>query len=300
MHLLDDMELFVEVVKAKGFTKAADNLEMPKSTLSVRINKLEESIGLKLLNRTTRKVEVTEAGQLYFEKAVKIIEEARLVHTQLTNMLDKPKGTLKVSLPVDFALHILTPFLAEFCQRYPDITLEFDVTPRKVDLIAEPFDLAIRAGTLEDSQLITHRLTTISGGLYASHRYLQQYGEPKTLADLAHHHCLRFHAGYNHEWRLLKGKTEKTVQVNGNLFANSLGMMLYLAIEGLGIAVLPHLLAKSAVENGQILPILTDWERTPVPITALTVTRVLPMKTQVFINFLKEKLGENEVSAQNV
>lgn len=292
MHLLDDMELFVEVVKAKGFTKAANYLNMPKSTLSVRINKLEESIGLKLLNRTTRKVEVTEAGQLYFEKAVKIIEEARLVHLQLTEMLEKPKGVLKISLPVDFAQQILTPMLAEFCQQYPDITLEFDVTPRKVDLIAEPFDLAIRTGALEDSQLVSHRLATISGGLYASPQYLQRYGEPKELSDLTHHHCLRFHAGYNHEWRLLKGKKEKTVYVNGNLFANSLGMTSYLAIQGLGIAVLPHLLAQSAVENRQLFRILPEWERTPIHITALTVTRLLPMKSQVFINFLKEKFRE--------
>nr|WP_314739320.1 LysR family transcriptional regulator [uncultured Haemophilus sp.] len=292
MHLLDDMELFVEVVKAKGFTKAADYLNMPKSTLSVRINKLEENIGLRLLNRTTRKVEVTEAGQLYFEKAVKIIEEARLVHLQLTDMLEKPKGTLKISLPVDFAQQILTPMLGEFCQRYPDITLEFDVTPRKVDLIAEPFDLAIRTGPLDDSQLVAHRLTVVSGGLYASPSYLQRNGEPKDLADLAHHHALRFHAGYNHEWRLLKGRTEKTVSVNGNLFANNLGMVLHLAVQGLGIAALPHLLAKSAVENGQLLRILPEWETTRVPITALTVTRLLPRKSQVFINFLKEKFGE--------
>ena len=296
MIQLDDMQLFVEVVKAGGFTRAAENVDVPKSTLSTRINKLEQAIGLRLLNRTTRKVELTEAGRLYYESAVKIIEEAKLVHQQLGDMLANPKGTLRISAAVDFAYYFVAPLLKEFCERYPHIQFEFDVTPRKVDLIAEPFDLALRAGELTDSNLIARLIGTFSGGLYASPEYLAQYGEPKMLAELAQHQCLRFHAGYNHEWRLFranetKGKEERTISVQGNIFANSLGMMQTLASQGLGIAVLPDLLAKRSVDAGQLKRILPDWFSQPASVYAVTATRQLPAKVQVFIDFLKEKLG---------
>lgn len=289
MHFLDDMALFVEVVKANSFSKAAENLDMPKSTLSVRINKLEEAIGLKLLNRTTRKIEVTEAGQLYYEKAVNIIEEAYLAHIQLTEMIENPQGVLKVLLPADFAIHIMTPILAEFSERYPHIQLEFDVTPRKVELVGEHFDVALCDERPQDSTLVIHRLKTCKRGIYASRAYLQQHGEPKNLDNLTQHECIRFNSDFNHEWHMIKGKEEHTISVLGKYHSNSIAMSLNMATQGLGIAILPEILAKPAITGGKIKRILPEWHSAEMNIYAVTATRILPRKTQVFLEFLKAK-----------
>ena len=292
MIQLDDMQLFVEVVKAGGFTRAAENLAMPKSTLSTRINKLEQGIGLRLLNRTTRKVEATEAGRLYYESAVKIIEEARLVHEQLGGMLANPQGTLRISAAVDFAYYVIAPLLSEFCERYPLIKLEFDVTPRKVDLITEPFDLALRAGELQDSNLIARVIGVFNVGLYAAPDYLAKFAEPKMPIELAQHQCLIF--PNRQTWRLLreranKPKEERSIEVHGRLMANSIGMLQNLAEQGLGIAMLPHAFAMRAVAKGKLQRILPEWEAEASKIHALTATRQLPAKTKVFLDFLKEK-----------
>src|SRR5580765_7914821 len=154
MISLDDMALFVEVVKAKGFIRAAKSIGMPSSTLSRRISGLEKSIGLRLLNRTTRRVELTEAGRIYFERCKRIVEEAALAHEQLGDMVVNPSGVLRVSLPVDFANVYLTELIVEFARAFPGIRFEFDLTPRVVDLVAEPFDIAIRMGEPVDSALI--------------------------------------------------------------------------------------------------------------------------------------------------
>ena len=168
MEWLNDMALFVEVIHAKGFSRAADNLGIAKSTLSVRIAKLEKRIGLQLLNRTTRKVEPTEAGKIYYAKAIHIIEEAKQVHQQLNNMLSQPTGILSVTMPNEFANTVIAPVLPEFCQRYPQISLEFYLSPQRVDLIGEPFDVAIRMGKQPDSNLISRLLAKLTGGLYAA------------------------------------------------------------------------------------------------------------------------------------
>ena len=146
MEFLNDMALFVEVCKVMSFRKAADNLNMPSSTLSRRISHLEKEIGLRLLHRTTRKVELTEAGQVYFERCKRIVSEALLAHEQLGEMLSKPSGLLRISLPVDFGAMILAPLLTEFAELYPGINFEIDLTSKLVDLVAQNIDVAIRMG----------------------------------------------------------------------------------------------------------------------------------------------------------
>lgn len=140
MEFLNDMALFVEVVKARSFRRAAEAMGMPNSTLSRRISGLEKEIGLRLLHRTTRKIELTEAGQLYFDRCKRIVDEARLAHEQLGEMLARPSGVLRASLPVDFANIYLAPLIAEFARLYPGISFEFDLTPRQVDLVSEPVE----------------------------------------------------------------------------------------------------------------------------------------------------------------
>ncbi|WEX74541.1 LysR family transcriptional regulator [Sinorhizobium numidicum] len=290
MELLNDMALFVEVVKARSFRRAAEAVGMPNSTLSRRISGLEKAIGLRLLHRTTRRIELTEAGQIYFERCRRIVDEARLAHEQLGEMLAQPSGVLRVSLPVDFAIAFLAPRMAEFCRRYPGITFDFDLTPRRVDLVAEPFDVAIRMGELPDSTLITRKLSQRSRYLYASPRYLELSGEPKEPADLAQHECLCMPRAAT--WTLRDAANSVEITVGGRFTLNSIGMMRRLATLDLGIALLAEEIVADDLADGRLRRVLPDWQATPISVYAVTETRLLPAKTQRFIAFLSECLKQ--------
>ncbi|MNQ08366.1 HTH-type transcriptional regulator DmlR [compost metagenome] len=290
MELLNDMALFVEVVKAHSFRKAAEAMAMPNSTLSRRISGLEKAIGLRLLNRTTRKIELTEAGQLYFDRCKRIVDEARLAHEQLGEMLAHPSGLLRASLPVDFANIYLAPLIAEFARRYPGISFEFDLTPRQVDLVSEPVDVVIRMGEPADSNLIARKLASLTRRLYASPRYLELNGEPSDPSELVNHECLRLRkAG---KWQLSHSGEVVEVEVGGRFQLNSVGMLRRLATLDLGIALLPEGIAADDLRTGLLQPVLPQWQASPIPVYALTETRLLPAKTQRFIEFLREQLEQ--------
>lgn len=291
MELLNDMALFVEVVKAKGFRHAAEAMGIPNSTVSRRINNLEKAVGLRLLHRTTRKIELTEAGQIYFDRCKRIVDEAKLAHEQLDSMLAQPTGVLRASLPVDFANIYLAPLLTEFARLYPGISFDFDLTPRLVDLVSEPFDIAIRMGNPTNSNLIARQLASLPCYLYASPRYIKEFGEPKKPSDLAHHQCIGFRTAKGSAWTLRKGKQSLEVNVSGRFQLNSVGMIRKLVSLDMGIAVLPEQIVAEDVANGRIVRILIDWEAPPTPVYAMTETRLLPAKTQRFIDFLRERLG---------
>jgi DNA-binding transcriptional LysR family regulator len=293
VEFLNDMALFVEVVKARGFRHAAEALGIPNSTVSRRISTLEKSIGLRLLNRTTRKIELTEAGQIYFERCRRIVDEARLAHEQLGDLLTQPSGVIRASLPVDFATIYLAPLIAEFARRYPSIRFDFDLSPRRVDLVSEPFDIAIRMGSPPDSNLIARQLALFSCHVYASPRYLEQFGEPSHPSELAQHECLGFRARKPNVWTLHNADQSIEVTVNGRFQLNSVGLIRQLAILDLGIAVLPKEIAADDLMQGRLHKILPDWEGPPVPVYAITETRLLPAKTQRFIEFLREHLEQN-------
>ena len=287
MELLNDMALFVEVVKARSFRGAAETMGMPNSTLSRRIGILEKAIGLRLLHRTTRKIELTEAGQIYFERCKRIVEEARLAHEQLGEMLAQPSGMLRVSLPVDFATTFLAPQIAEFARRYPGISFDFDLTPRRVDLVTEPFDVAIRMGEQPDSNLIARQIAVLPRYLYASPRYLDLYGEPGEPADLSRHECLRMRPSTN-VWTLHDATEAIEVTVGGRFQLNSIGMMRRLAAFDLGIAMLAEEIVADDLAAERLRRVLPQWQATPVAVHAVTETRLLPAKTQRFIEFLRE------------
>lgn len=289
MELLNDMALFVEVVKARGFRGAAEAIGMPNSTLSRRISTLEKAIGLRLLHRTTRKVELTEAGQIYFERCKRIVEEARLAHEQLGEMLAQPSGMLRVSLPVDFAVTYLAPLIAEFARHYPGITFDFDLTPRRVDLVSEPFDVAIRMGESESSHLIARPLARLPAYLYASPDYIERSGEPVEPDDLVRHECLGM--SKTNMWTLHDGSRTAMISVGGRFVLNNVGMIRRLATLGMGIVLMPEEIAADDLAHGRLRRLLPEWRGNPTPVYAITETRLLPAKTQRFIEFLRERLS---------
>ncbi|RZF55984.1 LysR family transcriptional regulator [Acinetobacter halotolerans] len=293
MELLNDMALFVEVSKVMSFRKAAENLDMPSSTLSRRISHLEEAIGLRLLHRTTRKVELTEAGHIYFERCKRIVGEAKLAHEQLGEMLSKPSGTLRVSLPVDFGTVFLTSILIEFVQLYPGINFEIDLTPRLVDLVAQNIDVAIRMGNPPDSNLVAHKLMQFRGRLFASPKYLKQHGIPQHPNDLVHHECLSF--PNNTSWKLYRSEETVEVKIGARFMLNNVGMTRKLSILGQGILFTPYEVVQDDLNDGLLMPILSEWQGDILPVYALTETRLLPAKVRVFIDFLRSKLRSSMI-----
>ena len=290
MEYLNDMALFVEVVKARSFRRAAETLGMPNSTLSRRIGLLEKSIGLRLLHRTTRRIELTEAGQLYYERSKRIVEEARIAHEQLGEMVARPSGVLRVSLPVDFATTYLAPLLPEFAALYPGIDFDFDLTSRNVDLVAEPFDLAIRMAAPQTPNLIARVIARFTPRLYAAPGYLERNGEPSHPSELEQHECLAMqNIG---SWVLHREMETVEAKVRSRFCGNSVAMIRRLATLDMGIAALPERVMMEELASGQLLRILPEWTLAPISAYAVTETRLLPAKTQRFIEFLRERLRE--------
>ena len=290
MEYLNDMALFVEVVKARSFRRAAETLGMPNSTLSRRIGLLEKSIGLRLLHRTTRRIELTEAGQLYYERSKRIVEEARIAHEQLGEMVARPSGVLRVSLPVDFATTYLAPLLPEFAALYPGIDFDFDLTSRNVDLVAEPFDLAIRMAAPQTPNLIARVIARFTPRLYAAPGYLERNGEPSHPSELEQHECLTMqNIG---SWVLHREMETVEAKVRSRFRGNSVVMIRRLATLDMGIAALPERVMMEELASGQLLRILPEWTLAPISAYAVTETRLLPAKTQRFIEFLRERLRE--------
>lgn len=290
MKSLDDMALFVEVANVMSFRQAAEITGVPNSTLSRRISALEKAIGLRLLHRTTRKIELTEAGQLYYERCRRIVEEAKLAHQQLSDIAEHPTGTVRVSAPIDFATHFIAPLLPEFTEQYPDIRLELDLTSHRVDMTSEYFDVAIRAGESESSNLIARKLTNFHHYIYGSKAYLLQHGEPKMPQSLKNHQC--FNIVKSAYWTLNNKDESVEIKVNNKLSVNSIGMIKQLAILNMGLVLLPQEMVNDELNIGALQRVLPEWQGTPVPIYAITETRLLPAKTRCFIDFIQKKLEQ--------
>ncbi|ANB92334.1 hypothetical protein MOVS_10550 [Moraxella ovis] len=291
MQHLNDMAIFVEIVRSKSLSKAGVHLSMPKSILSERIKRLEKSLGVQLLNRTTRKIELTEAGDLYFDKAQKIIDDALATHELISDFGQGVHGEVGISLPVDFAYELIAPIVPKFCERYPDIRLSFDLNSRKVDLVSEPYDVVIRLWTADSDSLVNHLSFDLDGRLYASPDYLNAHGNPQNPDELYQHKLIFIKAGYNRQWRLFdKQGAETIIHAEGSLFSNSLGFTLRLGLQGLGVVALPHMVVDSAVKAGALVRVLPDWELMPIWVYVLTTTRLLPTKVQAWIGFLKNEL----------
>ncbi|AWP86628.1 LysR family transcriptional regulator [Bordetella bronchiseptica] len=290
---LNDIALFVEVAKRKNFSHAAEALNIPTSTLSRRVSELERGLGMRLLNRSTRRIDLTEAGALYFERCRHIVEEARVAHEQLQDMAAQPKGRLRISLPTSLAQLFLTNVIPEFRSLYPDIECDFDLSMRPVDPISNPFDLVLRFGQQPDSSLVARQIVLMTQHLYAAPQYLALHGEPRVPADLGHHECLRpsMSDAFSY-WVLQSGDKVERVQVSGRLAANNIGMLGRLASQGLGIT--PLVMSDSmtrAIRQAGLVRVLPDWALTPIPLFALMPSRMVPAKTRAFLDFIQPRLN---------
>ena len=291
----NDLLIFARVAELGSFSRAADRLGCPKSTVSRRIAGLETQLGERLLQRTTRRQQLTEFGQQLLEHARQVALEVEAVALLREQRQAAPSGRLRVSMPSDFANLFLGDMLAAFVALHPAITLELDLSPRRVDLLAEGIDVAVRIGSLpDDAWLAARRLTVFSNGLYASPDYLAERGEPAHPDELLRHQAVRLLGGQGEPlpWTLRHGDQGGERLPPGRVSANSPELLLRLARAGGGIAAVPDLFAQPMLQRGLLRRVLPDWCLPPHPAWAVFPGRkLMPAKTRVFIDMLQAALA---------
>ena len=289
---LSDMALFVEVARLRSFSRAAESLGMPASSLSRRISQLEKSTGVTLLHRTSRRVETTEPGQAFYERALRIVADAQSAHDELVSAGGAPRGRVRMSVPVDFGMLFIAPVLVDFARAYPDVTFEIDMSPRRVDLLFERFDLAIRVGPLADSSLVARRLATVGVGLYASPSYLHAAGAPRTPAELARHQAMRVLLPEPAPaWDLVSDAGERTsVQPRTRFAVNNIAMLRELTAAGMGIGAFDAIVAEADLRAARIVRVLPGWSMPGLPIHALTPDTRVARRVRLWVDFLADRL----------
>lgn len=292
---LDEYRAFARVVEEGTFTGAAKSLGSSKSFVSKQVSRLEDRLGVRLLNRTTRQVTLTDAGEQFYERVARILLEVDDAEAQVSAAQATPRGTLRVSLPMSFGLRYLSPLVAEFARQNPLVQLDLDYSDRKVDVVAEGFDVAIRIGNLADSSLIARRLAQTCGHAVASPDYLAQHGRPEHPSDLARHECLLYRnvsASFVHTWTFeAPGDERVSVRVQGRMLSNSGETCRDAAVAGLGVALLPDFLCREELASGELVTVLDAWEMPIGSIWALFPhNRHVSASVRSFVDFIAEHL----------
>ncbi|WP_260293117.1 LysR family transcriptional regulator [Sedimenticola hydrogenitrophicus] len=284
----NEMVIFVKVVEAGNFTAAATNLGLPKSSVSRKISQLEGRLGARLLQRTTRSVRTTELGALYYDRCARLVAEAEEAERAISQCQEQPRGLLRVTLPVDIGISIMPAITREFLRQQPEIRLQVDVSDRLVDLVGEGFDMAIRAGELEDSTLVAHRLYTDRMRVCGAPEYFQQHGIPGSPEDLKQHDCVVFSARRGSELLKFRGpRGTVAVEITGRLGINNLNAIRGACLTGRVIGLLPELHCQDLIASGELVSVLDEWSVREGGIYAVYPSpRHLTPKVRAFITFL--------------
>ncbi|AKU92711.1 LysR family transcriptional regulator [Vulgatibacter incomptus] len=287
---LNDVLTFAQVVQSGSFTAAARKLGIQKSGASRRVAALEESLGTRLLQRTTRALRLTDEGRVFYDHCLRALAELEDGKLALGGMVANPRGVLRVTAPLSFGF--VGPIVAEFLQRWPEMEVELVCTDRVVDLVEEGFDVAIRAGTLPDSSLIARRIGSLPRFLVASPSYLRRRRPPRQPADLATHDCVSF--GTRRSPWLLQSEGESIeVSVSSRLLVNDFDLLRQAVVAGLGIGLLPEPDCVLPLTEGRLKQLLPAWTSVDTPIHAVYPSlRHLSSKTKVFVDHLQARMGQ--------
>ena len=285
---LNDIVVFTKVVETKSFTGAADVLGLPKSTVSRKLAQLEERLGVRLVQRTTRKLAVTEIGQAYYERCSRIVADLAQAEQLVTDMQTTPRGRLRITASVDFATRWLGRIVADFLALHPDVNVELDGTDRVVDLIEEGFDLAIRFGQLTESTLIARKLGGVSLSLYAAPRYLTRRPAPQHVEELdEHEHVLFTPVSPNQTWTLANGDATYEFGRPARFASNNYGAVLDVALVGGGVALMSDFMVADQLANGSLVRVLPAWQTRPTDVHAVFAARQnLPPRLALFLDHL--------------
>ncbi len=291
-QVLRDIALFVEVAKRQSFSQAAAALDMPVSSLSRRITQFETAIGLRLLDRTTRKIALTAYGEAYLAQATRVVEEAQRSFDELVAQAKGPSGSLKIAVPMDYwAVRHLSEIVSAFAQQHEHVRVHLDLRASQVDLVRENYDLAIFTETPREASLIVRKVAVIETGLFAAPSYLQAHGYPAHPSDLARHEILMPTAAESTTWQLRRGTETHPVTVTGRVSCNSLSVARRLAITGRGIAAVSLINVERDLERGRLEPVLPGWSMPPTSVYIVTTSRLIPAKVRRFIDFLTQNLS---------
>ncbi len=296
MENLTGMAIFARVAEAKNFSEAARRLGLSKSVVSKQVARLERSLGARLINRTTRRLSLTEAGTAFYEHCARMVAEAEAAELAVTRLSVTPRGVLRVSSPAAFGHLHLAPAIPEFLRRYPEMAVELVMNDRMVDLAEEGFDVAIRLTEEPAPNLVARKIAPVRWVVCATPEYLRQHGKPKAPADLARHNCLFYsYQGSGDLWRFSGPRGEVSVNVTGNFRVNNSEAVREAALGHLGIALLPTFAAGQELQAGRLVPLLTDYG----PLGAIGKNvycvylshRQVSPKLRAFVDFFASRLG---------
>jgi DNA-binding transcriptional LysR family regulator len=288
------MGAFVKVVASGSYAEAARRLGLTRSAVSKAVMELEQLLGARLLDRTTRRVTPTEAGLAYYERCVAILAQVDETEVQISRLHDEPKGVLKVNAPMSFGTLYLGDAVADFMIRYGDLKVELTLSDRFIDPLEEGVDVTVRIGMLVDSSLIARRIAPARIVLVASPSYLEQHGTPRSAADLVNHRCLNYgHTTSMQRWHLSEKGKQISVSIGACLSSNNGDALRDAAVKGIGIAQLPTFIVGRDIAEQRLQVVLPDNQPDDLTIHALYApNRYLAAKTRVFIDFLVDRFGK--------
>lgn len=287
MNRWENIEAFVRVVECGSFSRAAELMAVSKSHISRQISGLENRLDAQLLNRTTRKVTLTEVGKAFYLRCNDILNTLEDAEQAVIDLQEKPRGRLRITVAGAFGEDFITPAAVDFMQRHPGLSIELEFTNRLVDLISEGYDLAIRAGTLKDSSLIARRIANRELLICGAPEYFERQGRPESIADLINHNCL---LGTLPTWRFREGSRNFDLKVEGNWRSNNGRALLHAARAGLGLTQLPTFYIRQDLDNGLLETVLDEFRPIDTAIYAVYPhNRHLSAKVRLFVNYLAEQ-----------
>jgi len=292
-YLLGAMQVFISVIDSGSFSESARRLGLSQPSVSRQVNTLEEHLGVRLIQRTTRRLSLTEAGQIYYDKARKIQFDVIEAGLSINGFKEKPSGVLKIASPYTWTEMKIAPYLSEFLQQYPDIKIDIECNDRFQDMIEDRLDLVVRVGVPEDSSYVAVPLSEVKMVMCATPEYLNNRGTPKTATDLQNHNCILFE-DYN---QLILNTADNTqlVTISGNVSANTVPVMLSAARQHIGVTVLPHPLVDHLFQSGELVNIMPD---THIEINKLPINQIFALysnrkhlseKVRAFLDFFRER-----------
>lgn len=291
---LSDLAVFVRVAEEGSFTRAAERLETSQSMVSKCVSRLEARLKMRLLQRTTRKLNLTEAGELLYRRARSALEEIAEAQAEVAQLQGEPAGRLRVSCPLAYGMMHVAPAMVEFLARWPKLAVDLDMSDRRVDLLEEGIDLAIRVGPLTPSSLVARKLADHALVLCASPGYLARHGRPQAPHDLSTHNCILYTLRDTpREWRFTAPDgTVLKVDVRGNFDVNNGEAQVQAALAGLGVIHIPDFYVAGHIEAGRLEPLLVPYGTVTIPAHALyPARRFLPLKVKAFVDFLAQRIA---------
>jgi DNA-binding transcriptional LysR family regulator len=295
MDNLSDIAVFIQVVESGSFTAAAERLALSRSVVSKYISRLEDRLGARLLQRSTRRLSLTEAGQAFFSRSQRGLQEIEAAEAEVSALQSAPRGRLRLNTPMSFGILHIAPALAGFAERYPELTVDMNLDDRQRDLVEEGFDLAIRIAELPDSSLIARRLGPCRHVVCASPAYLEQHGTPRTPDDLHRHNALTYrYQATPGEWRFISPEGRYlSVPVSGSLEMNNSLAIREAVLQGAGITLTPSFVVGEDIRAGRLVQVLSEYRAREISIYAVyPERRHLSPKVRAFVSFMQERLAD--------